>query len=200
MSEPTDTPAPMNEVEASLNENLRRMTVREYIAMAEAGLFDNERVELLRGRVIRVAPMGDVHAWVVQTMNGLLVEHFGRWAAVRPGLPLHADEDSMPEPDFALVPKSKGPIGHPARALLLIEVSNTSLRLDRIVKAPLYAEGGSPEYWIVDVRAQRLEVFRSPANGQWQEHFVLGPGDSIRPVSFPDVALSLAAFLVAPTH
>lgn len=135
-------------------------------------------------------------------------EYFGQWAAVRPALPLHASEDSMPEPDFALVPKVRAPGPHPQKALLLIEVSSSSLRIDRKVKAPLYAEGGSPEYWIVDVaacpehsRGAQLEVFRAPKDGEWTEHFTLTATQAIRPVSFPDVEFPLEDFLVAlPKH
>lgn len=185
----------------TLNEGFRPLKVSEYVALAELGAFDNEKVELLRGRVVRMAPQGEEHAWVVQTLVSLLVRYFDRWATVRPALPLHASEDSMPEPDFALIPKMKGPGPHPQKALLLIEVSNSSLRLDRKVKAPLYAEGGSPEYWIVDIAAARLEVFRSPVGGTWTEHFTLTANDTIRPVSFPDVEFPLEDFLSAlPKH
>lgn len=191
----------MDEVAVTLNERYRPLKVSEYVALAKLGAFENEKVELLRGRVVRMAPQGEEHAWIVQTMTNLLVEHFGRWAAVRPALPLHASEDSMPEPDFALVPKTRGPGPHPQRALLLIEISQSSLRLDRKVKAPLYAEGGSPEYWIVDVNAGLLEVYREPKSGEWTEHFTLGAKDTIRPVSFPQVEFPLGAFLVTgPSH
>ncbi len=191
----------MDEVAVTLNERLRPLKVSEYVALAELGAFENERVELLRGRVVRMAPQGEEHAWIVQTMNNLLVEYFGKSAAVRPALPLHASEDSMPEPDFALVPKARSPGPHPQKALLLIEVSSSSLRLDRKVKAPLYAEGGSPEYWIVDVSTVQLEVFRAPKNGEWTEHFTLTAERTIRPVSFPDVEFPLRDFLVAlPSH
>lgn len=191
----------MDEVAVTLHERFRPLKVSEYVALAELGAFENERVELLRGRVVRMAPQGEEHAWVVQTMTNLLVEYFGRWAAVRPALPLHASEDSMPEPDFALVPKVRTPGPHPQKALLLIEVSNSSLRIDRMVKAPLYAEGGSPEYWIVDVAAAHLEVFRAPKNGEWTEHLTLTATQTIRPVSFPDVEFPLRDFLVAlPSH
>lgn len=191
----------MGEVAVTLNERLRPLKVSEYVALAELGVFENERVELIRGRLVTKAPQDVEHAWVVQTMNNLLVEYFGKSAAVRPALPLHASEDSMPEPDFALVPKVRAPGPHPQRALLLIEVSSSSLRLDRKVKAPLYAEGGTPEYWIVDVAAAQLEVFRAPKNGEWTEHFTLTASQTILPLSFPDVEFPLREFLVAlPKH
>lgn len=191
----------MDEVASTLNEQFRPLKVSEYVALAELGAFENERVELLRGRVVRMAPQGEEHAWVVQTMTTLLVQYFADWAAVRPALPLHASEDSMPQPDFALVPRSRAPGPHPQKAFLLIEVSNSSLRLDRKVKAPLYAEGGSPECWIVDVASSRLEVFRAPRDGAWTEHFTLGPSQTIRPVAFPQVEFPLRDFLIArPSH
>lgn len=185
----------MDDVAVTLNEGFRPLKVSEYVALAEMGAFDSEKVELLRGRVVRMAPQGEEHAWAVQTLNAFLVERFGKWAAVRPALPLNASEDSMPEPDFALISKTRGPAPHPTRALLLIEVSNTSLRLDRTVKAPLYAEGGSPEYWIVDVVAAQLEVYRAPRDGRWTEQFTLTAKDSIRAVSFPDVEFTLKELL-----
>lgn len=200
MSDPLGTTASMDEVVA-LNEGFRPLKVSEYVTLAELGAFDNEKVELLRGRVVRMAPQGEEHAWVVQTLVSLLVRYFDPPATVRPALPLHASEDSMPEPDFALIPRMKVPGPHPQKALLLIEVSNSSLRLDRKVKAPLYAEGGSPEYWIVDVAAARLEVFRAPVAGSWTEHFTLSASDTTRPVSFPDVEFPLKDFLSAlPKH
>lgn len=189
----------MTEVDAALNERFRPLKVSEYLALAKLGVFDHEKVELLRGRVVRMAPQGEEHAWTMQSLNNLLVEAFGRWAAVRPGLPLHASEDSMPEPDFALVPKTSAPGPHPQAALLLIEVSDSSLRLDRAVKAPLYAEGGSPEYWIVNVPKGVLEVFREPRDGKWQQHLTLTSADVIRPVSFPGVEIRLRDFLI-PRH
>ncbi len=201
MSDPAGTTPAMDEVAMTLNERFRPLKVSEYVALAELGAFENEKVELLRGRVVRMAPQGEEHAWVVQTMTSLLVEHFGKWAAVRPALPLHASEDSMPEPDFALVPKTRGPGPHPQKALLLIEVSSSSLRLDQKVKAPLYAEAGSPEYWIVDVAAAQLEGFRQPKDGEWTEHFTLTAAQTIRPVSFPTVEFPLKDFLVGlPRH
>lgn len=190
----------MNEALAALEEVRRPMKVAEYVAIAKLGVFDGERVELLRGQVVRMAPIGELHGWVSQTMNRLLFEHFGRWADVRPALPLEATDDSMPEPDFALVPRSDGPSPHPTKALLLIEVSHSSLRLDRSVKAPIYAETNSPEYWIIDVAHAQLHVYRAPKNGKWTEEFTLTARDSIRPVAFPDAELSLASVLLALTH
>lgn len=190
----------MTEALAALDAIRRPMKVSEYVALAKLGVYDDERVELLRGQVVRMAPQGEEHAWVVQSVVRLLLEAFGKWADVRPALPLEASEDSMPEPDFALVPRSKGPGPHPTKALLLIEVSHSSLRVDREIKAPLYAETGSPEYWIIDVEKAALEVYRAPQDGRWTGQFTLTARDVIRPVAFPEVEVSLASVLLALTH
>ena len=178
-----------------MNERLRPLRVAEYVALARLGVFDAERVELIRGRVVSLAPPSEAHERSVEQVNELLVRTFGRWASVRPGCLIDAAEDSMPEVDFALVPSAPIPPPHPRSALLLIEVAEHSLRFDRLVKAPLYAEGGSPEYWIVNLVQAQLEVFREPKGGHWHEHFALTAAESICPVSFPAVTLALASLL-----
>lgn len=190
----------MNEVEASLNARLRPLSVDEYMKLVDLGVFDNERVELIRGRLVRMAPQGPEHAWTSGSLTNLLVQYFGTWATVRPGAPVKAGNFSMPEPDFALVPHSAAPgKQHPSKAFLLVEISRSSLADDRRIKAPLYAEETvAPEYWIVNVDEGLLEVYRQPKNGEWAEHFTLGRRDTIRPVAFPDVEFPLASFLLGP--
>jgi len=200
MSDTTDTKPAMSEVEASLNARLRPIRVSEYEALIELGAFERERVELIRGRVVAMGPQSEEHSWVSGALTNLLVEYFGKRATVRVASSFRVGEDSMPEPDFALVPRTPAPGPRPTRAFLLIEVAKTSLRDDRLVKAPLYAEGAAPEYWIVNVAESKLEVYRSPRDGTWQEHFVLTAADTIRPVAFPDVELPLKDFLVSSTH
>jgi len=198
----------MDEVEATLNARLRPLSVDEYMTLVRQGVFDNERVELLRGRVVRMALQGEEHAWTSGSLNNLLVQQFGKWATVRPGAPVRAGDYSMPEPNFALVPHSGAPRPHPSKTFLLIEISKSSLRDDRRIKTPLYAndahhenaeESVAPEYWIVNVVEGVLEVFRGPENGGWKEHFTLSGADVIRPVSFPDVEFPLT-FLQPKKH
>ncbi len=96
----------MSEVGEILEQQLRLLSVDEYIALADTGAFDGEKVELLRGRVVRVAPMGELHAWTMGAMTNLLVDHFGKWASVRPGAPPHASEDSMQSSKRRSTPKA----------------------------------------------------------------------------------------------
>jgi Uma2 family endonuclease len=178
-----------------LNERLHLLSVDEYQQLAGTGLFDGQRVELLHGRVVDMGPMGEDHSWFVQRLNRVLLETFGHLADVRPQLPVRASERSMPEPDFLLVPRQERKAPHPKKGLLVVEISDSSLRLDRVVKAPIYAAGATPEYWIVNVPTNELEVFREPKRGAYTQRRVLTRADVIWPVSFPDVELALKTFL-----
>lgn len=201
MSESPDAPLSMDEVEAELNARLRPLSVDEYMRLVDAGVFDNERVELLRGRLVRMAPQGEEHASTSGWLNNLLVETFGKWATVRPGAPVRAGDYSMPEPDFALVPHSDVVSPHPRKAFLLVEISKSSLREDRKIKAPIYAEESiAPEYWIVNVDEGLLEVYREPRDGKWEQQFSLTAADTIRPVASPEVEVPIGRFLRTKKH
>lgn len=75
----------MNEVIELLDERTRPLKVTEYVALAELGVFDEERVELLRGRVVKMSPQGEEHSFVMGSLTNLLVEHFGKWATADRG-------------------------------------------------------------------------------------------------------------------
>jgi Uma2 family endonuclease len=78
--------------------------------------------------------------------------------------PLALDEESEPEPDVAVVPGSFRDYvaGHPSRPVLVVEISESSLALDRDHKGSLYARAGVTDYWIVNLAEQTLEVHRDP--------------------------------------
>ena len=144
-----------------------RLTVQDYYRMAEVGLLaPDARVELIEGEIIDMPPSGPPHAGVLSLLSGRLFAGAEEKAIVRPQLPLRLDDFSEPEPDFVLVrPRSDHySRSHPTAsdALLVIEVSQSSLRFDRKRKLPLYARHGIPEYWIVDVVKPVLHMFRSP--------------------------------------
>jgi Uma2 family endonuclease len=176
------------------------VSVDEYEVLARTGAFQSQRVELIRGRIVPVETPSETVAWTITVLASLLVDRLSQRASVRPLLPLRCGDVSMPSPDFAVVVPSVVPRPHPSEAFLVVEVAKASLHHDRTIKAPLYAEGTTPEYWIVNTAAGQLEVFRKPVNGAWTEHFILGREDVIRPVSFPDIEFPLKAFLLARPH
>ncbi len=149
-----------------------RFTVQDYYRMAEVGLLaPDARVELIEGEVVDMAPQGTHHAEVLRRLARLLFLAAADRVTAQSQCPLRLDDFSEPEPDFALLKmRSDGYLtSHPgaADALLVVEVSQSSLRFDRNRKLPLYAGHRIPEYWIVDVATPRLHVFHSPLDGRY---------------------------------
>jgi Uma2 family endonuclease len=174
---------------ALLPERPRRLKRAEYDHLVRLGAFEDERVELLRGVVVSMSPCYPQHAGPITRLTMLLVPPLVGRALVRVQLSLIATDESEPEPDITIVGLDSPHLAHPERAYLVIEVALSSLRKDRLVKAPLYAESGFPEYWLVNVDEQTVEVYRSPhASGYGQMHTV-GLEGSLAPLAFPDVEL-----------
>jgi Uma2 family endonuclease len=137
----------------------------EYFALAEAGLFEGRRVELIGGKVIEMSPIGFGHAASLSNVLEVMFRVFGGGkAVVRSQSPLSIDGGHVPEPDVAVVqgPSHRYRGQHPSTALLVIEIADTSLAADRTEKASLYAKAGVEDYWIVNLLHRQLEVFRDP--------------------------------------
>lgn len=174
----------------------RRLSRAEYDRMAELGFFRAERVELIRGTVVRMAPIGPNHSDPVDVLNVLFVRAIGERARVRIQSPFLAADDSEPEPDVALVPYRRYADEHPRDAFLIVEVADSSLLYDRNTKAPLYAESGVDEYWIVDVAARAVEVHDQPRDGVYSRVQRYGTEADVRPAAFPDIVLRVGDLFV----
>lgn len=168
---------------------LRRFTVRDYYAMADAGILDSdERVELLDGKVVAMSPIGARHANRVDRLAAWLLGILGSAAHLRIQGPLHLDEHSEPEPDIALLNPSRDySLAHPepVDVLLVIEIADSSLQKDLSIKTPLYARAGIPEVWVVALEEDRVYVFRDPAGEAYRFEAIVGPGDTIHSPGFP---------------
>lgn len=174
----------------------RRFNVEEYHRMAEAGvLHPAERVELIEGEIVQMAAIGSRHAECVDRLNRLLVRAIEDQGTVRVQNPVRLSDHSEPEPDIALV--RRRPEGYadrhpgPDDTLLIIEVADTTLALDREVKIPLYARAGVPECWIVDLDADVLIVHRTPQGREYAHAGRHHRGDRITPGAFPDLRLAV---------
>ncbi len=161
--------------------------------MVALGFFRDERVELIRGIVMRMAPIGPPHSSVVMLLTERLVIAFAGRAHVRIQLPFVASDDSEPEPDVAVVPVASYKAQHPDRALLLIEVAESSLDYDRETKGPLYAASGVPEYWVVDVNGRAIEVYSDPQGDRYAHVRRVEAMGSVSPAAFGDLVVSVAA-------
>src|SRR5438477_10610156 len=141
---------------------LWRLTRARYDQMVDAGILGPEdQVELLDGLLVAREPQGDRHAIVVALVRAAVERAFGRGYYIREEKPVALDDLSEPEPDLVVVrgkPRDYLGKGHPAHPLLIIEVAATSLALDRLRKGALYARAGIADYWVVDLKAEVLEV------------------------------------------
>jgi Uma2 family endonuclease len=150
-----------------------RLDVRAYHRMGAAGILrEADRVELIEGELLGKAAVGGPHTGVVIGLSRLLVHAAGQRGVVSPRSPVRLGDYSEPEPDLALLrPRADRYLGRvpplAADVLLLIEVADSTLRYDRLVKLPLYARHGVPEVWIVDLAGGVVEEHRAPAEGAY---------------------------------
>ena len=167
---------------------LRPLRRSEYDELVKLGVFDGEKVELLRGMLVTMSPQGTPHARLVIWLTRRLIKTLDDSFEVRPGLPFAASDDSEPEPDLMVTRDDPTRPDHPSTALLLIEISDSSLRKDRKVKLPLYAEAGVPEYWIINVSRRgelAVEVYTAPTPTGYAQVATLRDGDVLRPLHLP---------------
>jgi Uma2 family endonuclease len=175
----------------------RQITVDEYYRMAEVGLIGpDERVELIEGEIIDMAPIGSDHASFVIQLNSLLVKAVQDKGFVSVQNPIRLSNRSEPEPDFAVLkPRAdvyRKQLPTAADTLLVVEVCNTSERYDREIKLPLYAAHGIPEVWIVSIEQQSITICRSPGNNRYlQEETTHAPG-VLNLFALPDIAVDLS--------
>jgi Uma2 family endonuclease len=181
----------------------RRWRRVEYERLVDLGMFVGERLELLDGVLLVREPQGSPHAAIVVKVGQVLAVAFGgRWHP-RLHSPLALGEHSEPEPDVAVV--AGAPLdyvaAHPTTAALVVEVADSSLRLDRF-KAAVYAQAGLREYWIVNLIDRALEVYQEPqpppdVQEGWfyRSVEVLRPPASVTPLAAPAARIPVADFL-----
>jgi len=155
---------------------------------------EDDRVELLRGEIVRMTPIGSKHAGHVDRLNSLLHEQIGRKATLRVQNPVRLGEYSEPEPDLAVLrdrPDSYTE-SHPTPedVLLIVEVGKTSLVDDRNRKVPLYAEHDIPVVWLVDLAEECVEIYRSPAEGAYADTRTATDDESLQVESLPTLDLT----------
>jgi Uma2 family endonuclease len=153
-------------------------------------------VELLRGEVYQMSPIGPKHVHKVAQLDARLQETLRGKAVVLVQSPLRLSEDSEPEPDLLVLKppleRYQDRLPTPEDVLLLVEVADTSLEFDREVKLPLYAEAGIPEVWLVNLKENLLEVYRDPRGGRYREIRLLSPEEEVSPTLLPEVSLRWA--------
>jgi Uma2 family endonuclease len=166
----------------------RRFTREEYYRM--------DRVELIRGEIVEMSPIGRRHQAFVDNLAQLLIMRVAGRAIVSVQNSLVLAEDTELEPDLKILRRRSVPYkeleAHADDVLLVIEVAESSLSYDRSTKPRLYAEAGICEYWVVDCAAESVEVHRTPQAGCYQDVSRLTGVAPVNPLAFPDIRVTLA--------
>ncbi len=182
----------------------RRWTRDEYYRMGELGWFIGRRTELIDGEVMVMSPQGPLHATSTERVRMVLENALGGDVWVRAQLPVDFGPYSEPEPDVSVVSGNLEDYtsAHPTTALLIVEVSDTTVSYDRNRKASLYARAGIADYWIVNVVAEQLEVRRNPTADPGKPYgfdyanvTILHASDIVIPLCYPQVDIAVADLL-----
>ena len=184
---------------------LRRWTRTEYDRLITHGVLgEDERIELLDGILVVREPQAARHSAALVALEQTLTGAFGPGFHVRPQLPLALDDSSEPEPDAVVVRGEPWDYAraHPATPLLLVEIAETSLAIDRDYKGSLYARSGIADYWIVNLADSALEIYRVPAPAasapfgwEYRNRERLARGGSISPLAASTAVIAVAALL-----
>ena len=185
-----------------MSSEIRRklFTANDCYRMSDAGILSpDERLELIRGEVLIMSPIGPRHGASVDGTNRVFVRSAGDNAIVRTQGTVELDQFCAPEPDIVLLrPRddfyvSKNPAG--ADIILIIEVADTSLEYDTTVKVELYAILGIQEYWVADLRNNRLIAYSQPTQDRYQTIREFHQGDTVAPQLLPDCRIEVAVLL-----
>lgn len=167
-----------------------RFTRKQFEELCGTDALRDQRVELVQGQVIFMGQQGPPHADSIELLTEWLAPPLARLVRFRVQLPFVVDDETLLVPDLAVVSRSHPRGDHPSSALLVIEVSDSSSRYDRLVKAPLYARTGVREYWLIDLQKEHVEVFSEPGANGYGAHHKLTRGTVPVP-GFPDVTLRI---------
>lgn len=181
----------------------RKWSQGEFHQMADLGWFEGQKAELLEGEIVVQSPQKSLHYATTDKVGEILRIAFGRGFWVRTQGPMDFGEYSEPEPDISVVAGNREDYAdHPQTALLIVEVSDSTLSSDRNRKASLYALMAIQEYWIVNLQNDVLEVYRAPAPDPskfyghgYSPPQILKAGETISPLAKPSVLLEVKDLL-----
>ena len=186
-------------MEAALSQ--RRFTVEEFHRMGEAGiLHEDDRIELLDGQIIEMAPIGSRHAGCVNRLNRLFTDRLGAAVVVAVQNPLPVSRYTELVPDLMLLRPRDDFYAEahpgPEDILLVVEVADTTLDYDRRMKIPLYGEAGIQETWLVSLPDRWVEVFRNPSGETgYRESFSVPEGQAVESAGIPGLAVKVDELL-----
>lgn len=176
----------------------RLLSVEDYHLMAKVGILPERGIELVNGEILETSPIGSKHAALVDKIKDLIVAQLQRSVIVRAQNPIEISNNSEPEPDIVVVKYKEDYYAEkhpqPEDVFLLIEVADSSLGYDQEIKLPLYAKAGIPEYWIINLEANRIEAYRKPGKEVYKFSEIAEVGDTIK-AEFIDFTIEVKAIL-----
>jgi Uma2 family endonuclease len=183
----------------------RRFSRIEYEKLIDLGVFQpGEPIELIGGELMVAEPQGAAHYTAICKTAKALEAAFGPGWNVRTQGPIGLDDESEPEPDVAVVPGSLDDYrrAHPSRPVLTVEVSESSLRIDRQHKGSVYARAGLTDYWVLNLVDRVLEVYREPVadsaapfGWRYGRSEVLGADARVTPLAAPAAIIPVTRLL-----
>jgi Uma2 family endonuclease len=177
-----------------------KVSVSEWHKMVKYNIFPPEaRMELIEGEIIDMAPIGPSHAGCVIKLIDLFANQKEKSALLNVQNPIQLGNASEPEPDLALL----RPASHFYRErhptaediLLLIEVSDTTVKHDREVKIPLYAKDGIVECWRVDLNEFQVEVYLNPTANGYTSQRIFESVQTLIPSQLPHIEIPVSEIL-----
>ena len=173
-----------------------RFTVDQYYQMIELGMIDDyEKSEIIDGEMVPKMSIGDRHAWIVNFLVRFLNRNLPDNILVSGQNPLRLGDYDEPDPDVVLADLTKYDgkrHPRPAETLVVIEVSDTSLNMDRNTKIPLYAASGIPEVWIVNLKNDIIEVHYGLDSEIYQTAKIYRPGETAVSSVVPDLSITVS--------
>ena len=175
-----------------------KLSIEEWHRLVETGIFDGKPVELLEGQIIQMSPEGIEHTYTNHTVGNYLRKLLDGLAVVREAHPVTLD-NSEPEPDLAIVrlPENTYATRHPLPQDIywLVEVSNTTLKVDREEKSSIYAKAGVAEYWVIDLVNKKLIVHTQPQDDRYFQVVEYKSG-LVKAQAFPNIEIELDRLLL----
>lgn len=176
-----------------------RFSVDEYYKMIELGLLkDYEKAEIIEGELIQKMPIGDRHALIVDLLTNFFIKNVSDKIRVRIQNPLRISDYDEPEPDIVLADLTKYDgkrHPRPEETLLIVEVSDATLKYDRDTKLALYAESEIPEVWIVNIPNEIIEIHQKPASGIYQLTQIFKHGERVKSDVLPHLEIEVDKIL-----
>jgi len=174
----------------------RKFTVEEYHDFIAQGVFKpGERVELWEGEFIEMSPIGKRHAGIVAGLSALLVHLFYTKLVVWSQNPIVLNDFSEPQPDVCLLKRRddfyRSESATAADVLIAMEISDSTVKYDRDIKFPRYAENGIQESWLIDLENDRVEIHTQPTAQGYRLVKILHRGDTAESTIFDEIKIAV---------